>query len=207
MKTYPLHREFQFLNLGKTTCSSRVVHSLAASAEWLAKKLGTVKKHFRERFKKENVPPHLFSYLTTGTVLAVVKLTIRMSKGCLDTFPIRIRRVNKKLIRKSTQNGKYKAFVLKYQVACDLSGNVMWYSGPHAGCVGDPILWKNSHSDIDLHPLECLLADKIYGKGKNLIAPPKRKNNQPLDIDSRCINDLHTYYRVTIEHVIGFAKR
>jgi len=128
--------------------------------------------------------------------------------GCLDTFPIRIRRSKERIYRKSTQNGKYKAYVLKYQIACDLTGRIIWYSGPHAGCQGDPLLWTNSNKENEMNEYECWLADKVYSNKGKLVVPPKRLRSQnEISIEGQCINELHTYYRVTIEHVIGFVKR
>ena len=59
-----------------------------------------------------------------------------------------------------------------------------------------------------MNEYECWLADKAYGSKGKLVVPPKRARDEAdIGIDGQCINDLHTYYRVTIEHVIGFVKR
>jgi hypothetical protein len=67
IKAYPLHRSFEMMNLQKTVCTSYLVDKMADQAEWLADKIGLVHTAFMERFNTTNIPPHAFSYMTTGS--------------------------------------------------------------------------------------------------------------------------------------------
>ena len=49
----------------------------------------------------------------------------------LDTFPIYIQRPGQN--QELFYNGKYKRHILKVQVICDNTANIIWYSGPHIG--------------------------------------------------------------------------
>ena len=58
---------------------------------------------------------------------------------------------------------------------------------------------------------EIILADKAYCSSTSnllyIVAPKKKPRNGCLTGRDQAFNELHAFYRVTVEHSIGFLKR
>lgn len=93
------------------------------------------------------------------------------------------------------------------QGVCDHRGNIIWYSGPHIGVTSDINVFRRDCPPLD--PGERLLGDKAYlGEPEYLIAPYKRKpNGPPISGRKWHFNNIHAWYRSTIEHTFAFIKR
>jgi hypothetical protein len=99
------------------------------------------------------------------------------------------------------------AFVLQVQGVCDHKGNIIWYSGPHVGVISDIALWRRYTPPLD--DGERLLGDKAYvGQREEIIAPFKKKRGAArLEGRRWHFNNVHAWYRATIEHCFAFVKR
>jgi hypothetical protein len=97
--------------------------------------------------------------------------------GCIDGTPIYIRAPADPEWRASSYSGKYKACVVKLQLICDHSGNILWYTGPHIGTTHDIRLLQTNVPP--LRPMEKLLGDLGYvGYGPQVVVPFKRNPGQ-----------------------------
>lgn len=90
---------------------------------------------------------------------------------------------------------------------CDHRGNITWYSGPHLGVTSDIKLFRRRPPPLD--DGEKLLADKAYvGAPEHLIVPfKKRRNEDKLSGRRYHFNNVHAWYRATIEHCFAYVKR
>ena len=96
---------------------------------------------------------------------------------------------------------------LQVQGICDHRGNIIWYSGPHLGVTSDIKLFRQNSPPLERG--ERLLADKAYvGERGRLIAPYKKKRGEAqLTQRKRDFNNVHAWYRSTIEHCFAYVKR
>lgn len=90
---------------------------------------------------------------------------------------------------------------------CDNRGNIIYYSGPHLGVTSDINVFRENCPW--LAPGERLLADKAYyGEPDYLIVPYKKRHGQARLTGRRHdFNNVHAWYRATIEHTFAFIKR
>ena len=93
------------------------------------------------------------------------------------------------------------------QGVCDHRGNIIWYSGPHLGTTSDIKLFRDNCPLLDEG--ERLLGDKAYvGEPDYLIAPYKKRRGEDRLSDRKYhFNNVHAWYRSTIEHCFAFVKR
>ena len=84
---------------------------------------------------------------------------------------------------------------------------MIWYSGPHIGVTSDITVFRENCPPLD--PGERLLGDKAYvGEPEYLIPPYKKKRGQIKLPDRKWhFNNIHAWYRATIEHCFAFVKR
>jgi hypothetical protein len=84
---------------------------------------------------------------------------------------------------------------------------MIWYSGPHIGVTSDIKLFRDNCPWLE--PGERLLGDKAYvGEPEYLIPPLKKKKGAPkLTGRAHHFNNVHAWYRATIEHCFAFIKR
>jgi hypothetical protein len=96
---------------------------------------------------------------------------------------------------------------LQVQGVCDHRGNIIWYSGPHLGVTSDIRLFRENPPPLE-HG-ERLLGDKAYvGERSRLIAPYKKKRGQAKLAGRKWdFNNVHAWYRATIEHCFAYVKR
>jgi len=97
---------------------------------------------------------------------------------------------------------------LQVQGVCDHRGNIIWYSGPHIGVTSDIRLFRE-HTPPLLDG-ERLLGDKAYASHADrdhLIAPYKKQRQRALTQRQWHFNNVHAWYRSTIEHCFAFVKR
>ena len=64
--------------------------------------------------------------------------------GSLDTMPIYLNRPTCPVLRRATYSGKYKACVLKVQLACTFTGIPVFMSGPHLGAAADITILRDN---------------------------------------------------------------
>ncbi len=98
--------------------------------------------------------------------------------------------------------------LLQFQVAVDHSGGVVWFTGPHIGSRHDSRLFEQNAPPQSRG--EQWLADLAYVKMHRLgrcICPVKRKPGRVLTENQQAFNTLHSWYRSTVEHTIGYIKR
>jgi hypothetical protein len=84
----------------------------------------------------------------------------------------------------------------------------MYFSGPHLGVVSDNRLFKLYTPP--LAPGETLLGDKAYcdrALEHQIVAPIKARHHRSLLDVQQEYNDLHAWYRASIEHLFGYLKR
>ena len=191
MKIYPPQQSLSVTIIGKESNAARVVQVLSEMALELANRINLIEKFWEERFDEKNLLPHLFSCLTTG---------------CLDVFPLYRRRSTSRIIRDRTYNGKYKHHVDKFQIICDHLGRCIWLSGPHPGSDHDGSLWSRFNPISRMHPNETILADKAYIGQARCISQFKKKGKKGISEEQKSWNTVHGFYRVTVEHAIGFSK-
>lgn len=92
------------------------------------------------------------------------------------------------------------------QAICNHKGTLMWYSGTHIGVTHDLQLFR-LHMPA-LAPGERILGDKAYVGNHRLLAPHKmRRRAVGLTRRQSAYNDIHSWYRSTIEHCFAFVKR
>ena len=96
---------------------------------------------------------------------------------------------------------------MKYQIATDHSGAIIWYSGPHLGTIHDNRLWREYQPA--LADGERWLADRAYTAIDNIdvIAQQyKRPRGGQLTEPQQLHNKIHGWYRATVEHTIGTSN-
>ena len=170
----------------------RFIQQLRVWEEFLADRIDELSEHANERFLPERRIPHpCFSNYITGSIDVTV-IIIQKPTGEWATM---------------TYNGKYQDCVLKLQIFVDNTGRLVWYSGPHLGVTHDLELFRRFPPP--LRPNEKLLADKAYiGGGPRLVCPCKRvKGQKQLSPLQRAYNDVHGFWRATIEHINAHIKK
>lgn len=177
--------------LGQEVNSERLVEFLSKLAQYLSNKLNLIQYFWSQRFSPDNMIPHLFGTMVTGV---------------LDTSGMTSNKSVLHPVKKRSYNGKYKEHVMKLQIVTDLLGRVIWFSGPHPGSDHDTVIWKHANPISAMHPLETFLADKAYIGQQNITGQFKKSKNNPLTEFKNCWNCIHGYFRVTVEHSIGFAR-
>ena len=119
--------------------------------------------------------------------------------GSVDTYPVKV------YDGPHRYAPKYKAPVMKFQVATTNLGFVMFLSGPHIG----------SHSDTTIYrqfppPLQgdhYLLGDKAYISVPKCVPPIKQNNARFPRSHRKEFNRIHGHYRARVEQCIGWIKR
>jgi hypothetical protein len=94
------------------------------------------------------------------------------------------------------------------QAVCLHSSAPCFFSGPHLGVISDNALVKKYPPPL-LHD-ELVLGDKAYtdrSLAHLVIAPIKKKRNQPQTRTAERYNRVHGWYRASIEHTFGYMKR
>jgi hypothetical protein len=94
------------------------------------------------------------------------------------------------------------------QVVGDNRGNPIHFAGPLLGVTHDIKLYRANRPPLAAG--EQLLADKAYAarnEAHQLLAPEKKLPGRELTAEQKSYNVVHSWYRVTIEHVIAFIKR
>ena len=177
--------------LGKEVNTDRLIDKLAVRAQYLCSKLNLIQKYWSNRFSDENLIPHIFGTMVTG-ILDVAAMARYKSVA--------------RAVKKRSYSGKYKDHVMKLQIVCDLRGRVIWLSGPHPGSDHDGQIWKYQNPIEDMHRTESFLADKAYIGQPAITCQFKRSRNKDLSPFKKCWNAIHGYYRVTVEHSIGYAR-
>jgi len=128
------------------------------------------------------------------------------TKTVVDTTPIVIQRPSNPVHAKASYNGKFKRFVVKFQVLSDLFGRPLSVSGPHAGAGHDKGIWDRRAPDLDVG--ENVFGDCGYVGGRSIIHPFKRKRGQPdLTNEQKTMNKRISFFRVAIEQSIGQLKK
>jgi len=116
-----------------------------------------------------------------------------------------IQRATDKDFRRATRSGKYKQFVLKFQMICNLAGVPLKVSGPHAGVRSDIEIFRENKPAVG--PLERGLGDKAY-YGDNDVEPPyKKAKGGSLTEHQLKYNIVHSWVRATVEHSIWQMKK
>lgn len=159
---------------------------------YLASVIDELSEAWDRREDPENELPHVFDSTVTGAI---------------DTFPIVVNRPHRGNEQRFYYNGKYATHVVKVQGVCDHRGNIIWYSGPHLGVTADIKVFRENCPWLE--PGERLLGDKAYvGEPEYLIPPLKKKKGAPkLAGRPYHFNNIHAWYRSTIEHCFAFIKR
>jgi hypothetical protein len=88
------------------------------------------------------------------------------------------------------------------------SGALCYFSGPHLGVINDNKLFKQYPPP--LIEGEYLLGDKAYCDGALshcMVYPIKASRSSELSDEERAYNELHGFYRASIEHAFGYSKR
>jgi hypothetical protein len=191
-KLYPVTRAFPLVHGGCFRSPQRFLSRLYVWERHLASVIDELSAAWDGRWHPANALPHVFARTVTGSV---------------DTFPILINRPSHG--QSIFYNGKYKAHVVKVQGVCDHRGNLIWYSGPHIGRTSDIALWRAYPPPLERH--ERLLGDKAYSSRADrahLIAPyKKRKGADRLRGRKWHFNNVHAWYRATVEHCFAYVKR
>ena len=191
MKIYPPQQSLSLTIIGKEGNTARLVSKLSDMALELSDKINLIQRFWDERFDETNLLPHLFGCFTTG---------------CLDVFPLYRRRSTSKMIRDRTYNGKYKHQVDKFQIICDHLGRCIWLSGPHPGSDHDGNLWSRFNPIHKMTAFETILADKAYIGQPKCVSQFKKTSKTGLSEIQKGWNSVHGFYRVIVEHTIGFSK-
>lgn len=98
-------------------------------------------------------------------------------------------------------------YLFQVQGVCDNRGNIIWYSGPHIGVTSDVELFRTYTPP--LAPGERLLGDKAYYGVTDKVIVPYKKGRGAAKVEGRRwhFNNVHAWYRATIEHCFAFVKR
>ena len=95
---------------------------------------------------------------------------------------------------------KYKACVMKIQMACTFLRDIIFFTGPHFGVESDGVLGVEHVESLPFDPNELWLAEGIYYICSRMIVP-HHSRNRPLTKREIIENNLHSEARSLIEHV------
>jgi hypothetical protein len=143
LKTYPTQRHYHLVFGVKTLSNSYC--KLFARMQYLASRMLSVLDYCWDRRKQFPNP--------------VVNIFGDDCFGCVDTFPIYVRRPKKRAWRRALYNGKYKSHVVKVQIIGGFAGVPLFLSGPHPGTPSDIELWRRYSPDLSG---DRILGDKAY---------------------------------------------
>jgi len=189
LKTYPTDREqATILSLDRRTTMKLINIGL----KFLSEAMFHIQLARESRF---NDPlPHIFDHLVSGSV---------------DSFPVYTRRPKDRLLQCQLYNGKYSGHVMKFTIVVNNVGQCTFVSHPRIGTRHDSYLFQDVERSYPFIEGERLLGDLAYiGKRDRVIAPfRKLPGSHALGKVQHAFNKLHSWYRSTVEHSIGFAKR
>ena len=104
----------------------------------------------------------------------------------------------------STKNHQYS---VKFEVASDLDGNIVWVYGPFFHSYADITIFRNSLEQNFLAN-EATLGDKAYIGSSHTVCPYKKENKGPeLSNQQVLYNNYHSSFRAIIENVNATLKQ
>lgn len=119
--------------------------------------------------------------------------------GSVDTYPVKVYDGHRRYA------AKYKAPVMKFQVAITHLGFVMYLSGPHLGADSDTTIFRRFTPTLPSHAY--VLGDKAYISLPKCLPPIKENNRRFPRLQRREFNRIHGHYRSRVEQCIGWMKR
>lgn len=119
--------------------------------------------------------------------------------GSVDTYPVKVYDGPRRYAP------KYKAPVMKFQVATTHLGFVMYLSGPHVGADSDTKIFRDCTPPLPGQSY--LLGDKAYISLPKCLPPIKQNNSRFPRLHRKEFNRIHGHYRSRVEQCIGWMKR
>ena len=98
---------------------------------------------------------------------------------------------------------KYKACVLKIELAVAFTGEIVHASFPHLGTTHDVRVWRNTAAQHPLYPGEIVMGDPAYVGADQVLVKHKRPKNGSLTATQKVTNRVIDGYRSRVEHIIG----
>lgn len=124
--------------------------------------------------------------------------------GIVDTFPVYCPAPHRFALRRLLFQPKYKACVLKYQLGITFAGEIILFTGPHLGTIGDCTIWEATWRDHPFYPWEVWMADLGYVGCDGLIV--KYKGDQVLGAREIWFNNVHEHIRNRCEQMVSVVK-